>query len=81
LLQQKTHLPVIVDPSHATGLARYVPRMAFAAVAAGADGLLVEVHRRPAEAACDGPQSLSPDEFGRMMVQVGRFAEAAGRVA
>ncbi|MBI5441628.1 MAG: 3-deoxy-7-phosphoheptulonate synthase [Deltaproteobacteria bacterium] len=79
VLQQKSHLPVIVDPSHATGLARYVPRMAFAAVAAGADGLLVEVHRNPGEAACDGPQSLSPGEFADMMAKVRRFAEAAGR--
>ncbi|NTU60293.1 MAG: 3-deoxy-7-phosphoheptulonate synthase, partial [Deltaproteobacteria bacterium] len=79
VLREKTHLPVVVDPSHATGHSGYVPRMAFAAVAAGADGLLVEVHRNPAEAACDGPQSLTPAVFADMMAKTRRFAEAADR--
>jgi 3-deoxy-7-phosphoheptulonate synthase len=79
VLQLKTHLPVVVDPSHAAGDAGYVPQLAFAAVAAGADGLLVEVHRNPAEAACDGPQSLEPSAFAQMMAKTRRFAEAAGR--
>jgi 3-deoxy-7-phosphoheptulonate synthase len=79
VLKEKTHLPVVVDPSHATGHWGYVPQMAFAAVAAGADGLLIEVHRNPSEAACDGPQSLSPRHFEEMMGRTRRFAQAADR--
>lgn len=63
LLKSVTHLPVIVDPSHATGLSRLVKPMAMAAVAAGADGLLIEVHNDPENALCDGPQSLTPEAF------------------
>ena len=63
MLHEKTHLPVIVDPSHATGVARYVKPMAAAAAACGADGLLIEVHNNPAAALCDGAQSLTPEEF------------------
>ena len=63
VLHEKTHLPVIVDPSHATGVARYVKPMAAAAAACGADGLLIEVHNNPAAALCDGAQSLTPEEF------------------
>ena len=63
VLHEKTHLPVVIDPSHATGVARYVKPMAAAAVAAGADGLMIEVHNNPAEALCDGAQSLTPAEF------------------
>lgn len=63
LLKSMTHLPVIADPSHATGLSRLVKPMAMAAVAAGADGLLIEVHNDPANALCDGQQSLTPEEF------------------
>lgn len=63
LLQQLSHLPVIVDPSHATGLVRLVRPMTLAAVAAGADGVMVEVHNNPAKALCDGPQSLTPESF------------------
>lgn len=63
LLKSKTHLPVIVDPSHATGLSKLVKPMAMAAVAAGADGLLIEVHNDPAHALCDGPQSITPEAF------------------
>lgn len=66
VLHELTHLPVIVDPSHATGVARYVPSMAFAAVAAGADGIIVEVHNDPACALCDGAQSLTPSQFDEM---------------
>ncbi|GAB4265442.1 MAG: 3-deoxy-7-phosphoheptulonate synthase [Deferrisomatales bacterium] len=79
VLQHKTHLPVVVDPSHATGHWGYVPRMAYAAVAAGADGLLVEVHRNPAEAACDGPQSLSPERFGEVMAKLGELTRVVDR--
>lgn len=63
VLHERTHLPVVIDPSHATGVARYVPSMAAAAAAAGADGLMIEVHNNPAAALCDGPQSLTPDVF------------------
>lgn len=63
VLHEKTHLPVVIDPSHATGVARYVKPMAAAAVAAGVDGLMIEVHNNPAEALCDGAQSLTPAEF------------------
>ncbi len=65
-LQELSHLPVIVDPSHATGKAKYVPPMAAAAAAAGADGIMVEVHQDPACALCDGAQALTPAEFAIM---------------
>ncbi len=67
MLKRMTHLPVIVDPSHATGIASVVPPMALAATAAGADGLIIEVHNDPAHALCDGPQSLPPEVFERLM--------------
>lgn len=79
LLKQLTHLPVIVDPSHAVGRVDLVPAMAKAAVAAGADGLLVEVHVRPEEALSDGPQSLRPKDFMVMVEECRRIAEAVGR--
>jgi 3-deoxy-7-phosphoheptulonate synthase len=63
MLHQLTHLPVIVDPSHATGIARLVPPMALAATAGGGDGLIIEVHNDPVHALCDGAQSLRPEEF------------------
>ena len=63
VLHELTHLPVIVDPSHATGVARYVRPMAAAAVACGADGLIIEVHNNPSKALCDGAQSLTPKQF------------------
>ena len=63
LLKSKTHLPVIVDPSHATGIADLVKPMAMAAAAAGADGLMIEVHNDPPHALCDGAQSLTPEKF------------------
>ena len=65
-----THLPVIVDPSHATGSAKLVQPMALAATAAGADGLIIEVHNDPAHALCDGPQSLTPADFDTLMHKV-----------
>ncbi|MBF7082024.1 3-deoxy-7-phosphoheptulonate synthase [Desulfallas sp. Bu1-1] len=74
-----SHLPVIVDPSHAIGKWRFVEPMACAAIAAGADGLLVEVHPNPAEALCDGPQSLTPENFSSMMQKLGDIARAMGR--
>lgn len=74
-LRQMTHLPIVVDPSHATGHARYVAPMALAAVAAGADGLMIEVHNNPAAALCDGPQSLTPDAFAALMQKLLRVRE------
>jgi 3-deoxy-7-phosphoheptulonate synthase len=79
VLKRLTHLPVIVDPSHGTGHWWMVPCMSRAAIAAGADGLLVEVHPDPDEALCDGTQSLRPERFDAMMREVGAVAEAIGR--
>ena len=79
VLKRLTHLPVIVDPSHGTGLWWMVPQMSRAAVAAGADGLLVEVHTDPDEALCDGSQSLKPERFDAMMREVRAVAQAIGR--
>ena len=77
VLKSLTHLPVIIDPSHATGVAKLVPPMAMAAVAAGADGLIIEVHNDPPHAACDGQQSLTPqafDELARSVEKLRPFA-------
>jgi 3-deoxy-7-phosphoheptulonate synthase len=79
VLREQTHLPVVVDPSHATGHASLVPSMCYAATAAGCDGLIVEVHPEPEKASSDGPQSLRPVEFAAMMKKVAAFAEVAGR--
>ena len=75
VLKELSHLPVIVDPSHACGLSRYVPPLALAAVAAGADGLIVEVHNAPELALCDGQQSLRPAQFEALARQVRRIRE------
>ena len=79
VLKKETHLPVIEDPSHAGGRADLVAPLTFAAIAAGADGIIVEVHPNPAEALSDGDQSLSIEAFGQMMRALQPFAEAAGR--
>ena len=79
LLKQLTHLPVIVDPSHGTGKWELVEAVSRAAVAAGADGLIVEVHAHPEEALSDGTQSLKPERFGALMQSLQRVAEAVGR--
>jgi 3-deoxy-7-phosphoheptulonate synthase len=79
VLKEKTHLPVIVDPSHGTGHARYVEAMSYAAIAAGADGLMIEVHPKPEEALSDGPQSLRPEEFKKVMDGIKRIAHAVDR--
>jgi 3-deoxy-7-phosphoheptulonate synthase len=79
LLRELTHLPVIVDPSHATGDARLVTPMALAAVAAGAHGLLIEVHPHPERALSDGMQSLTCAQFTHLMRRLGPFAQCAGR--
>ena len=75
VLRELTHLPVIVDPSQATGKARLVPPMAAAAAAAGADGIMVEVHNNPACALCDGAQSLTPDQFAELNHRVQQIRE------
>jgi 3-deoxy-7-phosphoheptulonate synthase len=80
LLNELTHLPVVIDPSHGTGKRSLVKSMAKAAVAAGADGLLIEVHPRPEEALSDGPQSLSPEEFEELMCVVRPYAALESRV-
>jgi 3-deoxy-7-phosphoheptulonate synthase len=79
VLKNLTHLPVILDPSHATGHADYVAAIARAAIAAGADGLIVEVHPDPAHAVSDGKQSLKPEKFAEMVKQVKAIAEVMGR--
>jgi len=78
-LKRRSHLPVIVDPSHGTGHWWMVPHMSRAAVAVGADGLIVEVHFRPETALCDGFQSLTPSTFERLMRECRAVAEAVGR--
>jgi 3-deoxy-7-phosphoheptulonate synthase len=79
VLKSLTHLPVIIDPSHSTGIWSYVTAVARAGVAAGADGLMVEVHMNPAEAYSDGGQSLKPERFAELVKQVSAIAEAVGR--
>ena len=76
VLHELTHLPVIVDPSHATGSAKLVEPMALAATAAGADGLMIEVHNDPMHALCDGAQSLTPEQFDKTMRHIRRVLDA-----
>jgi 3-deoxy-7-phosphoheptulonate synthase len=78
-LQAKTHLPVVVDPSHGTGHTYLVPSMCLASVAAGADGLIVEVHHDPAHAASDGYQTLNLQQFADVVTRSRKVAEAVGR--
>jgi 3-deoxy-7-phosphoheptulonate synthase len=79
VLKRETHLPVIVDPTHGIGLREHVPAMALAAVAAGADGLMIEVHNSPEMAKSDGEQALLPNEFTDLITRVRAVAEAIGR--
>ena len=79
VLKHLSHLPVILDPSHATGKWEYVTAVARAGIAAGADGLIIEVHPRPEEAASDGAQSLKPEKFAQLVCEVRKIAEAVGR--
>ena len=76
ILHELTHLPVVVDPSHATGKSKLVPPMAVAAAAAGADGLMIEVHNDPTCALCDGAQSLTPAQFDALNRRVNLVREA-----
>ena len=78
-VKQQSHLPVVVDPSHACGKAWMVERMAMAAVAAGADGLIIEVHNNPACALCDGAQSVTPEQFDGIMGKLKAVAACVGR--
>ena len=78
-LKQLSHLPVIVDPSHSVGIANLIPAMSMASIAAGADGLLVEIHPNPNAALCDGPQSLDFETFSNLMKKIRKIAAAVGR--
>ena len=80
VIRSKSHLPIIVDPSHATGVAAYVPPLAKAAVACGADGLMIEVHNDPAHALSDGPQSLTFSQFEEMMADMKAYIKLADRM-
>lgn len=80
LVKQLSHLPIIVDPSHGTGQRNLVAAMGRAAVAAGADGLMIEVHPEPDKALCDGPQSLDPRQFEEFMASVKKVAQSVGRM-
>jgi len=79
VLKSKTHLPIVADPSHATGKAEYVAAAAKAAVAAGADALIMEVHCDPSKALSDGAQSLRPEAFAKLVTDLRRVAEAVDR--
>ena len=79
LLKEKTHLPVLVDPSHAVGIRSLVPPLAKAALAVGADGIMVEVHNDPAKALCDGAQSLDLDQFAALMDEIKKRVVLEGR--
>ncbi|MBQ3492868.1 MAG: 3-deoxy-7-phosphoheptulonate synthase [Clostridia bacterium] len=78
-LKEKTHLPIIIDPSHSTGIAKFVEPMSLASVGAGADGLIIEVHNDPKRALCDGAQSLNPEQFSSLMGKVGAMAKLVGK--
>jgi 3-deoxy-7-phosphoheptulonate synthase len=78
-LKKETHLPVIIDPSHACGLRWMVPTLAKAAVAVGADGLIIEVHNNPEKALCDGEQSITPQQFDDLMKVLAKYAAVEGR--
>ena len=79
VLKERTHLPVIVDPSHATGVRAYVEPLAKAAIACGADGLMIEVHNDPAHALSDGPQSLDFEQFHSVMTDLKPYISLANR--
>ena len=72
MLRKKTHLPIIVDPSHAAGIRHMVEPLSMAAIAVGADGLMIEVHNNPSKALCDGPQSLTPQAFDDLMKKINK---------
>ena len=78
-VKRQSHLPVMVDPSHASGQAWMVERMSLAAIAAGCDGLIIEVHNDPVHALCDGQQSITPDQFRLLMEKAATVAQCVGR--
>jgi 3-deoxy-7-phosphoheptulonate synthase len=78
-IKRMSHLPIVVDPSHAAGMYWMVEPLAMAAVAVGADGLMIEVHNDPPHAKCDGQQSLTPEKFDRLMGQVRPLVELVGK--
>lgn len=80
VVKELSHLPIIVDPSHASGTYKFVPALSKMAVAGGADGLIIEVHKDPCTAKCDGPQSLKPEKFEELMNELKVIAKAVGRV-
>ncbi len=79
MLKKKTHLPIVVDPSHAAGIRDMVEPLSMAAIAAGADGLMIEVHNNPEAALCDGPQSITPDTFDELMARISKTVEYFGK--
>ena len=79
-LKKLSHLPVIIDPSHAAGIAEFVSPLAMAAVAAGADGLMIEVHNDPSKAKCDGAQSLTPESFDKLAKKLNALKNAVSEV-
>jgi 3-deoxy-7-phosphoheptulonate synthase len=79
VIHERSHLPIIVDPSHATGVSNYVSPLCFAAMACGADGIMVEVHPDPQKALCDGPQSLRIEDFVKLMEGLRKLAPFSGK--
>ncbi len=79
VLKEKTHLPIVVDPSHASGISRLVPPLSLAAVGAGADGLIIEVHNNPPKALCDGAQSITPSQFSAISQKIGVMLGLVGK--
>ena len=79
VIKSLSHLPVVVDPSHAAGRWGLVPALAKAAIASGADGLLIEVHAKPEEALCDGPQAMLPEKFAKLMTELRSLTRAVDR--
>lgn len=80
MLRKKTHLPIVVDPSHAAGIRDMVEPLSMAAIAAGADGLMIEVHNNPEAALCDGPQSITPDTFDELMARISDTVKYFGKM-
>ena len=79
LVKMQSHLPILADPSHGTGRSDLVEAMSLAALAAGADGLIIEVHPNPIEALSDGPQSLTPEQFNHLMKEIKKLAATMGK--
>lgn len=79
VIHERSHLPIIIDPSHATGVRKYVAPLCYAAMACGADGLIIEVHPEPLKALCDGPQSLDIEEFSALMGQLRKLSKFNGK--